>query len=154
MYKRQLGATPASKKHDIAIVFQSSPSANTGCDTPPLTGQSDTKSFQSSPSANTGCDLRAIATTSWEVRFNPHPARTLGATAKPWTTTGGESGFNPHPARTLGATCPVARPERHYCRFQSSPSANTGCDVYTARHVVPFLVSILTQREHWVRPCR
>ncbi len=65
----------------VAVMFQSSPVANDGCNFVMVAPHAIPTRFQSSPVANDGCNVWTARLTSsaWS-SFNPHPSRTTGAT--------------------------------------------------------------------------
>src|SRR5690606_24856478 len=90
--------------------------------------------------------------TSWSC-FNPHPVRTPGATRQAHRRPRTHPAFQSSPGANTG--CDVIE-HGHGSRvllFQSSPGANTGCDavVHRALAVGRVQVSILTRCEHRVR---
>ena len=64
------------RSQPVALLFQPSPGAMTGCDTGGwVTLSPELASFQPSPGAMTGCDYSSTCTEAVAAGFNPHPAR-------------------------------------------------------------------------------
>ena len=155
-----VGATPPPCEPLWKYPFQSSPTAERGCNTGDRGGGSlGGRGFQSSPTAERGCNRRSPAQRgAREAGFNPHPRPSVGATPAPLVEAQTqERGFNPHPRPSVGATRygrgnshagfgvsilthgrawvqRNTRPDLEFppYRFQSSPTAERGCNIARA----------------------